>query len=194
LFLLPLLLGAVVASLVAGILSDRYGRKLLVYIAGGLQAAAALFMILFPSMSFAVVLGFVFGLGYGAFQSVDFALAADVLPDKETAGKDLGVWHLAVICASSVGPLVAGLLLDAFKAVGMTAFGSPRLGYIVIFSVAVCLFILSTVLVSRMSVGGRPTPQTVDQAETIDFENTNDTEDVVADTDDDIAMEEKKQV
>lgn len=38
-FILALLLGAIISSLLAGSLSDRYGRKLMVYISGGLAGA-----------------------------------------------------------------------------------------------------------------------------------------------------------
>lgn len=51
LFLLPLLVGATISALLAGALSDRFGRKVMVYIAGGVQAATAVGMILFPTMS-----------------------------------------------------------------------------------------------------------------------------------------------
>jgi hypothetical protein len=59
-------------------------------LAGGIQAATAVGMIFLPNMNAVVVLGLFFGLGYGAYQSVDFALAADVLPDTKSAAKDLG--------------------------------------------------------------------------------------------------------
>jgi hypothetical protein len=55
----------------------------MVYISGGLQAGAALMMIIFPKMDAIVVLGLVFGAGYGAFLSVDFALAAQTIPSGE---------------------------------------------------------------------------------------------------------------
>lgn len=40
-------------------------------------------MIIFPKMDAIVVLGLVFGAGYGAFLSVDFALAAQTIPSGE---------------------------------------------------------------------------------------------------------------
>lgn len=48
--MLPLLLGATLSSLVAGVLSDRYGRKLMVYISGGLQALVVLIFYLAPAL------------------------------------------------------------------------------------------------------------------------------------------------
>lgn len=155
-FLLPLLLGAMLASLVAGILSDHVGRKVMVYIAGSLQAITAVAMIFFPLMNAIIGLGFFFGLGYGAFASVDFALAAESLPNAKETAKDFGVWHLASNMASMVAPAVAGMMLDFFKQVGLDNFGSPRLGYTVLLSFATVLFVLSTVLVSLVSVGGKP--------------------------------------
>ena len=35
------------------------------------------------------------GLGFGVYVAVDLALAADVLPDKSSAAKDLGVFNIA---------------------------------------------------------------------------------------------------
>lgn len=155
LFLLPLLVGATAAALVAGALSDRFGRKVMVYLAGAIQAATAVGMIVWPTMSAVVFLGFFFGLGYGAYQSVDFALAADVLPDAETRAKDLGVWNISATLASIAAPLLAGMLLDAFKAIGQAHLGSKRLGYTVLFSCGTAVFVLSTVLVTRIRGGGR---------------------------------------
>lgn len=115
-----------------------------------------------------VVLGLLFGIGYGAYQSVDFALAADVLPDADNAAKDLGVWNIgkfllfvACVClicdsASTMGsvtaPLCAGVVLDLFKAIGMAKFQSPRLGYTILFTLATVLYIISTVLVSLIKL------------------------------------------
>ena len=155
-FLLPLLTGAMIASLTAGILSDKYGRKVLVYASGGVQCASILLMVVFPTMNVAVVVGLVFGLGYGAFASVDFALATDTLPDKDNVAKDLAVWYLSGTLASMVVPILAGVLLDIFKGVGVALWGSPRLGHIVIEGLAFAFFVMATVLVSFISVGGRP--------------------------------------
>ncbi len=154
-FLLPLLLGSTMSSLAAGILSDRFGRKVMVYIAGILQATSATIMVIFPSMNIVILLGLVFGLGHGAFLSVDFALAVDTLPCEKTAAKDLGVWHTAGTLGNVIAPFVAGFLLYYFKEVGKVHFGSPRLGYTVVFSMAAFLFITSALLVSRVKAGGR---------------------------------------
>jgi MFS family permease len=154
-FLLPLLLGSTVSSLVAGILSDRFGRKLMVYIAGALQATAATVMVIYPKMDIVLILGLIFGLGHGAFLSVDFALAVDALPCEKTAAKDLGVWHISTTLGNVVAPFATGFLLYYFKAIGVQHYGNPRLGYTIIFSMACVLFLTSALLVSRVKVGGR---------------------------------------
>ena len=41
-------------------------------------------------------MGIVFGLGYGAYISVDWALATDVLPSMDDYARDMGVWHVAL--------------------------------------------------------------------------------------------------
>jgi MFS family permease len=148
-FLLPLLLGAIISTLVAGILSDRFGRKLMVYLAGGLMGAVALVFIVFHSFTLAVLMGIVFGLGYGAYQSVDWALASDVLPSMDDYAKDMGVWHVAMVLPQVVATPIAGFLLDNFQTVGK-AQNQPTLGYTVIFLLAVAYFFLGTVFVKQI--------------------------------------------
>lgn len=148
-FVLALLAGAIISSLSAGQLSDRYGRKLMVYISGGLQALTVALLILQVNFSLVVLLGIVFGLGYGAYQAVDWALASDVLPSEDDYAKDMGVWHIAQTLPQSIATPVAGVLLDRFNAAG-AANGNGTLGYTVIFSLAFIYFLLGTVLVRNV--------------------------------------------
>jgi MFS family permease len=148
-FIVALLLGAVLSSLMAGILSDRIGRKPMVYIASALQAFVPIVLAFFYGFNLVVVLGVVFGLGYGAYASVDWALAADVLPSEEDYAKDMGVWHVAMTLPQVVAAPIAGVLLDTFLAFGKTR-GLPALGYQVIFILAAVYFIMGTVLVRQI--------------------------------------------
>jgi MFS family permease len=148
-FIVPLLFGAIISSIIAGILSDRYGRKAMVYIAGALMGVVALIYIFFHSFLLVVVTGIVFGLGYGAYESVDWALASDVLPSMDDFAKDMGVWHVAVVFPQVISTPIAGFLLDNFQAVGR-AQNIANLGYTVIFTVAVIYFILGTVFVKQI--------------------------------------------
>ncbi len=148
-FLLPLLLGAIVSTLAAGILSDRHGRKIMVYLAGALMGLVALVFVVFHSFTLAVLMGVIFGLGYGAYESVDWALASDILPSMDDYAKDMGVWHVAMVLPQVLATPIAGFLLDNFQRVGK-AQSIPNLGYTVIFLVAVVYFILGTVFVKQI--------------------------------------------
>ena len=148
-FLPALLLGAILLSLVAGVLSDRYGRKLMVYVSGALQGIVALVLIFTHNFTLTVLMGVVFGLGYGAYQSVDWALASDVLPSMDDFAKDMGVWHIALVLPQVIATPFAGFLLDNFQRVGR-AQNLPNLGYTVIFSIAVIFFALGTFFVKQI--------------------------------------------
>ncbi|HEX7587370.1 MAG TPA: MFS transporter [Anaerolineae bacterium] len=149
-FLIALLIGALISTLAAGVLSDKYGRKSMVYISGALQGLVALILIPFHDFTLAVLLGIVFGLGFGAYQSVDWALASDVLPSEDYA-KDMGVWHVAQVLPQMIATPFAGFFLDSFQKIGKTpAVNQPTLGYTVIFSMSVVYFALGTVFVSKI--------------------------------------------
>lgn len=148
-FIMALLLGAIVSSLAAGILSDRFGRKFMVYISSALQAVVPIVFIFFAPFELVVGLGLIFGLGFGAYQAVDWALASDVLPSHDDYAKDMGVWHVAMTFPQVISTPIAGFLLDRFQVVG-NQHAVPHLGYTVIFILATIYLILGTVLVRQI--------------------------------------------
>ena len=144
-YLIAIIIGAgVPTSLVAGALSDRHGRKPLVYLSGGLMALASVIFICVafaPSLGFTFVVGALFGIGYGAYQAVDWALAIDVLPKGEAAAKDMGIWHVALVLPQVLAPAITGFTLTALKPMGLL------LGYTVVFVLTAVWFVLGTVFV-----------------------------------------------
>lgn len=144
-----MLVGSIASSLVAGILSDRYGRKVMVYISGSMQAMVVGVFVFSGSFGVAVLMGIVFGLGYGAYQAVDWALASDVLPSEDDYARDMGVWHIAFTLPQVLATPVAGVLLDSFQHVGQSS-GRSNLGYMVIFGLSFVYFVLGTVLVRKI--------------------------------------------
>jgi Na+/melibiose symporter-like transporter len=144
-YLIAIIIGAgVPTSLVAGALSDRHGRKPLVYLSGGLMALASVVFILValkPSLAFTFAVGAVFGIGYGAYQAVDWALAVDVLPKGEAAAKDMGIWHVSLVLPQVLAPAITGFVLTGFKPVGLLV------GYTVVFVLTALWFVLGTVFV-----------------------------------------------
>jgi Na+/melibiose symporter-like transporter len=139
--------GGIVTSLIAGRLSDRFGRKPLVYVSGGMMAFAAIVFIavaFFPSIQFMFAVGALFGLGYGAYQAVDWALAIDVLPAGDSAAKDMGIWHVAIVLPQVLAPALTGLTLTTFKSVSLL------LGYNVVFVLTALWFVLGTVFVRQI--------------------------------------------
>jgi MFS family permease len=147
-FLVGIIIAAgIPTSIVAGRLSDRYGRKPLVYLSGGLMALATTIFIpiaFFPSLPATFAIGALFGLGYGAYQAVDWALAIDVLPGDEDAAKDMGIWHVALVLPQIIAPAVTGLTLSALKP------SSLLLGYTVVFVMTALWFVLGTVFVRQI--------------------------------------------
>ena len=146
------LIGIIIAtgiptSLAAGALSDRWGRKPLVYASGGLMALASIVFIAVafaPSLGFTFAVGALFGIGYGAYQAVDWALAVDVLPGGADAAKDMGIWHVALVLPQVLAPAATGLVLTALKERSLLA------GYTVVFVMTAAWFVLGTLFVSRI--------------------------------------------
>ena len=149
--------GAIPTSLIGGHLSDRLGRrKIFVYISSGVMALVASVLVfgLVDSLPFLYLLGIVFGLGYGCYFSVDWALACDVLPDsKNAAGRDMALWHIAFALPGALGATLTTRPLAYLNEAGHTFLGvasGDNLGFRVVFATAAIWFVLGTVMVSRI--------------------------------------------
>ena len=145
-WLLIVFLAAIPFGLTGGLISDRLGRKIFVYLSGAAQSLVALvFVVFYPTqIPLVLALGAVYGLGYGLYFAVDWALACDTLPDRSKSAKDMGLFHVAMTLPQTIAPAIGGLLLDYFNRF------SPDSGYRAVFASAIVFFGLGTVFVSRI--------------------------------------------
>ena len=134
-------------SLAAGAVSDRVGRKPLVYLSGGTMALAAVLFIAVgvrPSLPAMFWIGALFGIGYGAYQAADWALAIDVLPRGDSAARDMGIWHVSLVLPQMLAPALTGAILASLKGTSLL------LGYAVVFVITAAWFVLGTVFVRHV--------------------------------------------
>jgi MFS family permease len=151
-----ILLAATFSGFVGGWISDRTGRKPVVVYSSLVIALTCCVLVFCQNLEQALAVGLVFGLGYGAYVSVDWALGTDVLPNKHDAAKDMAVWHVSMTLPQQVAPLIGGsLILGAFKA-GEIVENGERIrtyawpGYVVLFFLAATFFFLGGVLVKKV--------------------------------------------
>jgi MFS family permease len=134
----------VASSLLVGQWSDRIARrKPFVMFSALMQAVAALLLAFVPDYGVALVASAFLGVGYGAFLSVDQALATQVLPDAAARGKDLGVMNIATTVPQAVAPLLgAGIV-----AVVAAASGAIATGFVGLFLISGLVTILGALAV-----------------------------------------------
>ena len=136
------LLSAVLSALLVGILSDRTRRVPVVFAATVCMAGAALAFVIVPGGTSLWLLGALFGVGYGAYTSVDWALAVSALPSPLDAGKDMGLWSISSTLPAVIAPLMGSLVVGSAAAFHQTA-----LGYRAVFALAVAFFLTGAILV-----------------------------------------------
>lgn len=105
---------ATITGMLGGKVSDHIGRKRVVYISNGSIALTCVAFIFAPSLGWVYAIAAVFGLGFGAYYSVDWALGCDVLPNKEEAAKDMAIWHISMVLPQSIALPVSGAILGAW--------------------------------------------------------------------------------
>lgn len=141
-FIIILSLTSLFSALGAGWLSDRLGRKRTVYVAGCFMALVGLIFIITQSLPIVLAAGAIFGIGYGAYVSVDWALVADVLPSHSNYARDMGVWNISLSLPQVIAPVIGGPLIDSF-----TRSGHPILGFQLLFAMAIVYCLIGTVTV-----------------------------------------------
>lgn len=151
------LAGAVIGAITLGGVSDRIGRVGIVAVATGLMTIAALAFVVAPTIPL-WPLGLIFGTGYGAYTSVDWALAVDSLPVLSAAGKDMGVWSIASNLPAVLAPLLGGAVIGGASSLGI----STELAYRSVFALAGVFLLLGAVFVFKVQESRRaPFPATI---------------------------------
>jgi MFS family permease len=112
------------ATVPAARLSDRVGRKRVIYLAYGLAAIGVTGVALSPELVMTMVALIPLGLSAGAFLAVDWALMTDIIP-KARAGRYMGISNVATASAGPLGLAVAGLVLYLVTELGLFAL-APR--------------------------------------------------------------------
>jgi MFS family permease len=145
------------ASLPGARLSDRYGRKAVIYAGMGLTAMGLFGWTLAPSPEVAIAVFVPAGIGIGAFLSVDWALMTDVIP-KHTSARYMGILNVGTALATPVFLVVGGLTMDAVGRAAGAAVGPVAAMYVALGFLALAAFALSRVDARRRELADSPQP------------------------------------
>jgi MFS family permease len=100
------------AGSVAGLLSDRSGRrKPFIIASAAVMGAAAVILAASPTWNLALVAAPLLGAGFGTYWAAAPALLTQVLPAAVDRGKDVGLINMAYNLPLVVAPLAAGVVL-----------------------------------------------------------------------------------
>ncbi len=132
-----------VGALVAGRIADRVGRKRVVYVAGVVMALTLVPVPFLASFTALTLLAVPFAFSYGAYLSADWALASDIMPDRRSLAKDMGLWQSS-ISAPQILTGLAGMVVDAANA------ARPGMGYQFTFLFAAVAFGLGSMLITKV--------------------------------------------
>jgi len=133
-----------IAAIPGGRLSDRFGRRPVIWAAAVIAGIGLMGVALAPSPELAIASWVPFGIGMGIFLSADWALMADVIP-KATAGRYMGILNAGTAMAGPVFIIVAGPVQDMVAA-GFGDAAGPR----VAMGVAAGFIALSALALTRV--------------------------------------------
>jgi MFS family permease len=104
----------IVASLIAGLLSDKLERrKVFTIVSSLIMMVGFLLFAFFPTWSMVLIATVLLGIGYGIFLAVGLALASQVLPTAIDRGKDIGLINTTLFLPMILSPIFAGITLNA---------------------------------------------------------------------------------
>ena len=142
----------VALSVPSGLVSDRLRRRKVFVLVGALLFGAGLAVVALADSFGVFLIGMALaGIGEGIYIAVDLALVADVLPDRRTAAKDMGIFNVANSLPQPLAPAIAPIFLAIPL---LAAAGEEGNNYRILFLVS-ALFALASALVIRRVKGVR---------------------------------------
>ena len=134
--------GVLLAVYPSGLISDRVGRKPLLFLSGLLGAVGVAGLAVVRGEVGLLALAGLLGLAVGAFLSTSWALATDLVPPGEEA-RYLGLANLATAGAAALSRL-AGPLIDLLNRYG------PALGYFALLALCALYFLGGSLLLLKV--------------------------------------------
>ncbi|MGZ6328967.1 MAG: MFS transporter [Candidatus Limnocylindrales bacterium] len=128
-------------------LSDRVGRKPLIYAACAFGATGSAIVLVAPSVQVAIVGGVVIGVASGTFVAVDWALMSDIIP-KADAGRYMGLSNVATGLAGTLAVASGGALVFLITHLLSTDLVGPATR--LVFVLAIVFFGLGALLVRQV--------------------------------------------
>jgi MFS family permease len=121
-------LSTVCATVPSARISQRVGRKPVIYAAAGLGAVGMTIAALAPGPLLVVAAAVLIGVGAGSFLAVDWALMTEIIP-RASSGRYMGISNVATATNGVVAILIGGLIIDAFSRGGVQELG-PRAAFL----------------------------------------------------------------
>jgi len=88
--------------------------------------------------------GAFFGIGYGAYTSVDWALVTDTLPPTDQAGKFMGIWSAMGILPQMVGITIGAIILQILRSI------PNHFGYTILSIFTIIYLLLGTLVIKQV--------------------------------------------
>ena len=139
--------GYLLAAFPAARLSERIGRKKVIYLAAAIAGVGLLGIVLAPSALVATGFIVILAIGGGSFFAVDWALMTDIIP-KATTGRYMGISNVVTAGAGPISATVSGFVMDRVTPFSLTAGPRFALGVGLVFLV-LSAFLLHPVDESR---------------------------------------------
>jgi MFS family permease len=148
-----------IATLPAARLSERFGRKRMIYAACAIGAVGMTICALAPAIEVTIAGAVLVGIGAGSFLAVDWALMTDIIP-KASSGRYMGISNVATATNGVVSLFIGGVVIDLF-----VRMGNPSAGPRAAFLLAPIWFAIGAWLLrpvdERRREGDRPAPPPV---------------------------------
>ncbi len=100
-----------VTAIPSGWLADRFGKKMLIAVAGLLVTAGASVVIFSPGITPMYAGASLVGAGVGLFYSANWALGTELVP-KNDVGRFMGIQNIAGAGAGAIGAYIGGTIAD----------------------------------------------------------------------------------
>jgi MFS family permease len=102
---------SLIAIVPASRLSDRYGRKPVIYVCTALGAIGVGLIAIAPSVLVATIGAALFGASQGTFLAVDWALMTDIIP-KAASGRYMGLSNVVTASSTTIAVIIGGPMID----------------------------------------------------------------------------------